>query len=521
MNQAFRTAAGRFIVAAAFGLGLMPPFPAQADINIVGSTHGQNYQGVAQPVAGQAAASVPLSLCDIGGPTPIRYQNKGGLIDLTNSTVSIPAGNIVVWSCTYNGQPNFLFRYTGGYSAMAYANILAPYTAPPATPNSASLFTTIVPGGTGCTVVAGGALQTDPGTGRQYISYTGCSQLTTVQADFATSDTNGPAFATNMCDPTPECAAPIANTGVTAFPIISTPFVVIVGNGVQKSASGGAGCGTSAGPITLTRTQVEAIYSGQVTNWNQLGYCVYPVQPLNPPDSTLGAGTGDQPALGTPFNASIDQSIYTCGRPITAGTRVIFDATLMKDVAELSYGSIGPIFDSTDVNWLALTVASGLECVQGQSAAPASAGHMNAITYNRADEGASPLTFGVGNVGRMRGGYPVQLDGTLPSNYIPPANIASPTAAERAASQKQFRCGRYEFWSDWVGIQRNAGNPNQALWNTYVQRIAQYMPLTQAGYFWAVNLRQPGTPVLTEMAVTKAQTKGPILFNSGINSGCF
>src|SRR4029077_19449653 len=136
---------------------------------------------------------------------------------------------------------------------------------------------------------------------------------------------------------------------------------------------------------------------------------------------------------------AIDQSIVTCSRPITAGTRIIYDAVFHKDTAEISTGTIGPPFTG-DFNYLAPTVSDGLACVQGRSAAPVSNANMNAITYNRADEAASPLTFGTGNVGRMRGGYPVPVDGLLPSNYTTPLVLATPTAQERAASQKEFRC---------------------------------------------------------------------------------
>ena len=517
MRYTAMSSAGRLVCAAGLSFALAAPYAAQADINIVGSTHGQNYQGVANPAAGQAAASIPLSLCDAGGPTPERYQNLANIVDLTDATILIPAGNIVIWRCTVGGVPNFLFRYTGGFTAKAYGNIKSPYVAPPATPNPASLFTSVVPGGTGCTAVTGNP-KTDPGTGRQYNSFQNCSERILVQADFATGDSKGTAFATTMCDPqtVPSCASPITDTGITSFPITATPFSVIVGNGVQKCDSTTK---AAAGKVSLTRLQVEAIFSGQVSSWNQLGYCVYPVQALAPPDATLGTGAGDMSPIGTPFNAGIDQSIVTCSRPVTAGTRIVFDATLMKDVPELSFGTIGPPF-SGDINYLAPTVSDGLACVQGRSAAPASPANMNGITYNRADEAASPLTFGTGNVGRMRGGYPVELDGAQPSNFTPPAILANPSDVERATSQKEFRCGRYPFWSDWVGIQRNIANPNQALWNQYVAKIGQLLPVTTTGYFWARNVRQPGQAVNTEMAVTKGETKGPINFEPGDHPAC-
>lgn len=525
MGNKSMTGRGRVIAAAACAIGLLAPYAAQADMNIVGSTHGQNYQGVSAPAAGQAAAAIPLSLCDDNSPTPERYQNLANITDLTDSAISIPAGNIVVWRCTVGGVPNFLFRYTGGFSAKGYGNIKAPYVAPPGTPDPASLFTSIVPGGAGCVAPTGGSARTDPGTNRPYNSFINCSDRVLVQADFATSDTKGSAFATNMCDPQtiPSCASPITDSGVTSFPITATPFAMIVGNGVQKCDPVTQ---AAAGKITLSRLQVEAIFSGQVSSWNQLGYCVYPVvTPLVPADTTVGTGAGDLSPIGTPFNGSIDQSIVTCSRPVTAGTRIAFNATVMKDIAEISYGTVGAVTGQLtftgDVNYLAPTVADGLACVQGRSASPATPANNNAIAYNRADESASPVTFGLGNVGRMRGGYPVALDGTLPSNYtVPPSGLQSPSDADRAASQKDFRCGRYEFWSDWVGIQRNVANPNQVLWTRYVAAIGNLLPKTTTGYFWARNVRQPGQPVNTEMAVTKNATKGPISFNSGDQAAC-
>jgi len=497
------TTRASLLAAIALVAGAAMPSGAQADMNIVGSTHGQAYQGVSNPAAGQAAASIPLSLCDVGGPTPERYQNAANITDLTVPSITIPAGNIVVWRCTVGGVPNFLFRYTGGFSAMAYGNIKAALNSPE------SMYTSVVPGGTGCTAVAGNP-KTDPGTGRQYNSFTGCSQKLLVSADFATSDTKGSAFKTSMCDQAGNCAQTILDVGVTSFPITATAFAAIVGNGVQqchptdKSANG---------KISLTRVQVEAIMSGAIATWNQLGYCVYNVVPHVPADATVGAGSGDMAPIGTPFNASVDQSIVTCSRPVDAGTRIIYDSVFQKDVDQISFGTVGPPFTG-GTNYLAPTVADGLACVQGRAAAPSSPANMNGLTYNRADEAASPLLFGVGNVGRMRGGYPVAVDGVLPNNYLAPAVLANPTDAERAAAQKEFRCGRYLFWADWVGIQRNVPNANQALWTSYVNGIATLLPKTQIGYFHARDLRQPGQPVISEMFVQKGDTKGPIAFNS-------
>ena len=303
MTRISMTGAWRFVVTAAIAVGLSAPYAVQADLNIVGSTHGQNYQGVANPAGGQAAASIPLSLCDVGSPTPERYQNLANIVDLTDASILIPAGNIVIWRCTVGGVPNFLFRYTGGFSAKAYGNIKAPYTPPPGAPNAASLYTSIVPGGAGCVAVSGNP-KTDPGTGRAYNSFQNCSDRVLVQADFATTDSKGTAFTSSMCDPqtVPSCASPITDTGVTTFPITATPFAVIVGNGVQKCDPVTQ---AAAGKITLTRLQVEAIFSGQVSSWNQMGYCVYPVQALAPPDASLGTGAGDMSPAGTPFNAGM------------------------------------------------------------------------------------------------------------------------------------------------------------------------------------------------------------------------
>lgn len=488
---------------------------AVADLNIVGSTHGQNYQGVAQPVTVNpppgAAAAVPLALCDPGGPLPSRYQNAAGLLDLVDPTVVMPANTSIVWVCTVNGVPNFVFRYTGGFSLRAYNAIKEPLA------SNGSRFNSIVPGGTGCTAVAGNP-QTDPGTGRQYNSFTGCTQLELVNANFATSDTRGTGFSTSMCDQTGACAQPVADTGVQSFPITATPFVMIVGNGVQKCNP--ANNNAAAGKITLTRSEVEAIYSGQVTSWNQLGYCVFPAADTN------ADGFPDLDPPGTPFNPAIDQSIVTCSRPVSAGTRIIFNATQMTNAPEINFGTIGggsPYVPYTgDSNYLAPTVADGLICVQGRpTPAPAIPPNRNAITYNRADEAGNSADFGAGNVGRMNGGYPVPLDGSVASNYVKPANIIHPTDAERAVAQKDLRCGKYTFWADWVGIQRTSPvDPNQALWNQYVAKIAELMPDTPAGFFWARNLRQPGQPVNSEMFVQKAATKGPTQWNTGFHQAC-
>ncbi|HXX75157.1 MAG TPA: hypothetical protein VEI50_08505 [Nitrospiraceae bacterium] len=496
---------------------------AFADLNIVGSTHGQNYQGVTNPnavvgpppVPAGAAYAVPLALCDppsSGAPTPNRYTNAANLSDPLQPGVVMPANTSIVWVCTLNGVPNFTFRYTGGFSAFAYNAIKQPLT------STGSQFTSIVPGGTGCTAVAGNP-QTDPGTGLKYNSFQSCTQLASppFNANFATSDTKGTNFAATMCDQTGACAAPILDTGVQSFPITATPFVMIVGNGVQKCNPTD---NSANGKITLTRSQVEAIFSGQVSSWNQLGYCVYPAT------DTDGDGFPNLDPIGTVFNASVDQLVVTCSRPITAGTRIIFDSIVMRDAAQLTYGIVAggtPFVPfEGDHNYLAPTVMDGLTCVQGRTTpSPTSTANPNAISYNRADEASNSTDFGAGNVGKMNGGYPVPLDGDLPSNYVKPGNIQAPTATERATSQKDFRCGRYSFWSDWVGIQRTSPvDANQALWTQYVNLIAQNLSLTPAGFFWAEDLRQPGNPVVSEMSIQKGPVKGPTQYNPGFNTAC-
>lgn len=487
---------------------------AAADFNVMGSTHGQAYQGVAQPLTVNpppgAAASVPLSFCDPASVNlPRRYQNAASLADPLVPSIIWPANTAIVWVCDLPGNPNFTFRYTGGFSARAYNALQQPLGSP------GSRMGTIVPGGTGCTAVAGNP-QTDPGTGKQYDSFINCNQREMVFANFGTSDTKGTAFAADMCDQTGDCAEPIIEAGIQSFPIVAVPFAVIVGNGVQRCTAGGL----AQGPIRLTRSEVESIYSGQVTNWNQLGYCVFPAT------DTDGDGFPNFDPPNTQLNPAVSQAIVTCSRPVKAGTRIIFDATQMFNAPQLRVGTVGggsPYRQFTgDNNYLAPTVSDGLTCLQGRSTpAPPSPPNPGAITYNRADEAASRLNFGAGNVGRMNGGYPVVLDGSPPNSYVPPANPIHPTGGERHAAQKDFRCGRYPFWSDWVGIQRTSpADQNQALWNQYVARIAELLPETTNGYFFARNLRQPGQPVISEMSVQKNATKGPTLWDPGDHLAC-
>ena len=506
------------IGAAVFTVATGPLNHADADLNIVGSTHGQNYQGVASPPGTPpanppgAAYAVPLALCDPNPPSlPERYQNAAGVLDRQDSSIVMPANTAILWRCQLNGVPNFTFRYTGGFSAKAYAAIKQPFG------GDGSKFTTIVP--TGCTAVANNP-QTDPGTGRQYNSFQNCATTEDAFANFATSDTKGTNFAANMCDQTGACASPILDTNVQSFPITATPFAMIVGNGVQKCNPAD---NSANGKISLTRSQVEAIFSGQVTNWNQLGYCVFAATDTN------GDGFRDLDPIGTTFNAGVDQNIMTCHRPITAGTRIIFNATQMLNAPELNFGSTGagvpynPFTTAGGVyNWLAPTVADGLTCVQGRTTpAPASPPNPNAIAYNRADEAGNSADFGAGNVGRMNGGYPVKLEDVLPSSYVKPGNIIHPTSDERATSQKDFRCGRYTFWADWVGIQRTSPqDANQLLWNQYVALIAGHLEDSPAGYFWAKNLKQPGQPQNSEMFVSKGVTKGPTQWNTGFPLAC-
>src|SRR5262249_23162307 len=153
-----------------------------------------------------------------------------------------------------------------------------------------------------------------------------CTQRDTPFANFGTSDTKGTAFATNMCDQTGDCASPITDVGIQSFPIVAVPFVMIVGNGVQRCNA----AGQAQRKLPLTHAEVEAIYSGQVTSWNQLGYCVFPAT------DTDGDGFPNLDPPGTP--SAGDQSIVTCSRPVTAGTRIVFNATEMINAPELTFG---------------------------------------------------------------------------------------------------------------------------------------------------------------------------------------
>jgi hypothetical protein len=123
----------------------------------------------------------------------------------------------------------------------------------------------------------------------------------------------------------------------------------------------------------------------------------------------------------------------------------------------------------------------------------------------------------------MVGGYPVVLDGELPSNYVKPGDIIHPTSEERRISQEDFRCGRYTFWADWVGIHRTSPlDVNQDLWKRYVSAIAANIGDSPAGFFWAKNLKFPGAPpvINSEMFVSKAGTKGPTQWNIGFPQDC-
>lgn len=503
-------------------------FDARADLNIVGSLQGAMFQGAALPQSSLANVSVPLSLCDVS-PLPLRFEAAANIQDLNDPNILLQPGSVVVWTCQIGGVSTTL-RYTAMPPLNIYNNIKAAAGSPQ------SMFTSIVPAGVGCTSVSGNP-KTDPGTGRQYQSSYGCSQRILVSADFAMSDTNGLAFAPTICSPSPPpgvpfCASPILHTGITVFSITAMPLVVVVGNGVQKCDPVTK---AAAGKISLTRTQLEAIMSGTVGTWNDLGYCVFPVQPLNPPNGIVGVGAGDMSPVGAAFNAGIDQSIVTCSRPWNGymdSARVIFDNALMLTTGELTSGLLGPPF-AGDFNYLAATEFFQLDCIQGSALAPTSSANMNGIAYLRADSAPSPVQFfsgvgpnggtvkyGYGIPGRLRAGYPVAVDGAAANTYIPPTNLVNPSDAERAAAQKDLRCGRYALWSNWVGIQRTAGNPNQALWNQYVAQIANLLPKSPGGYFIARDLRQPGQPINSEMVARKTDVRGPISFPPGDPPGC-
>jgi ABC-type phosphate transport system substrate-binding protein len=312
-------------------------------------------------------------------------------------------------------------------------------------------------------------------------------------------------------------AGPRAENNITieARPLV-VPFSIVLGKGVKLvNPATGAVATSAANPNgrvrNLTRFQIEAILSRNVTRWNQI--------------SGLGAdsdGDGD-------VDGSDNQTIVVCGRRAGSGTKASFNAEVMKDAKEYT----GTIANTATYDLTLGTpatpqagptffwgIANGdvRDCIQGNPAAtipttdiyphgfpvanrPA---HPTAIGYMEADQAAS-VNPAAGYVVAVDGGKPRRHD-TLNAQE----NIAS-EAIYDGNEKENTRCGKLEYHSYEAFITRNvpAKTQNEQTLITAFLNKAQdpdiINNLPNTGSYWVSPL---------EMWTTKNSDKGPVLWKA-------
>lgn len=409
--------------------GLAGTAQAQTVLNAGGSSAGRNF-----------ATDVPLNLCDAGTSTA-NYPNRYASAD----------GNKITWVCNRGGLP-VIMRYSATGSSDGVNKLLQPASNPAS--NMLFLDHTLT---TGCT---GPTDTTRPSDNKHYNNTINCNNGNTISlpVHLGASDVQGASF--HQTGPIGTSVSPLDDSTLNSVTAAIVPFSLFVGKGVVKLNAAGT---APAGPISgLSRLEIERIFSGSVTDWQQLGF-----------------GTVTDAAPGTLEAAS---PIIICQRNAGSGTKAAFDETVMINATETSISNASHVFSSSSSGVLA--------CV---------AANRRAIGYMDSDQIVS-FNPGGANAGLA---YTVRIDGGL-------ANDPSLTDPKR-----DLKCGKYAYWAGWRLNRRTTseGLDIDALAQAFVDNASAQATISiiPTGAFWASD---------EEMFVSKGVDKGPLIFKVGAHPQC-
>jgi hypothetical protein len=308
---------------------------------------------------------------------------------------------------------------------------------------------------------------------------------------------------------------PRPDGNITASRPVVVPFSIVLGSAVKSI---NPATGSVIGPVrNLTQLQVEAIFSRNVTRWNQL--------------NGIGADTNGDGIV----NASDNQTVIICARRAGSGTKAAFDQTLMKDANEhtgqtpANSGSFNLTLGTPSSPTAGPTTLSGIsnsdvrDCVQGNpnptipsndpfpfpGARPA---HPTAAAYMEAEQAAT-VDPTKGYVVAVDGGKARRNDTT--NGHVPPASESIYAGNEK----ENVRCGKLQYWTFQSFNTRNvppAPAAEQQLINAFLAQAespAIINNLPNTGLYWV-------SP--QEMHVTKNADKGPVLWkaNPGAAPAC-
>lgn len=468
-------------------------------------------------IAGASAAKpfveeVPIVLCDNptgpaptfvnGAPIPEIFMD-GSLGPTTNPLAN---SKFITWRCNATavvGLPQIIIRYQSTGSGDGIRKVNERPTLPGGAPNPASRQVYVLENPASC----GAPTTLTDSLGRSRRFYPSCTQF----SPNPNTDPGG-AYLVNLgvSDVAPSSYGQLSYASATQsinFPIqpdnniellapVVTPYAIVVGSAVKRIDPA---TNTVLGPVTnLTRLQVEALFSRNVTRWNQL--------------SNIAADTNGNGVI----DAGDNQTVIICSRRATSGTKAAFQATLMKEAREhtgqspvnsLSFNltlgtpsspSAGP------TNLAGISNNDVRDCIQGNPTptipsndpfpypGPRPA-HPTAIAYMEAEQASTV---------NPAAGYIVAVDG----------GKARRTEPQYAGNEKEnVRCGKFEYWT----YQRITRRIDPRAIGAEDQLITAYFNaassptiinnLPNVGQYWVAP---------SEMRVTKSDDKGPVQWRS-------
>jgi len=307
---------------------------------------------------------VPLNMLDQAPNLPIHYVNG----DIASPSIS--AGKLHVWTGTRSGAPT-IFRYSATGSSDGILKLQNP------TSNASSLMHYLDHLASTCS--SGPNLLTRASDGKQYYEYTGCNTIVSgdLPETMGMADVAGSSF--HQVGPFPTSVKPLDQSMLTSNQASIVPWQFIVGEHVKRNING------VLSPVqSLSRTEIEGIFSRNVTDWSQVGLAT------------------DVTTPGTPDATS---PITLCLRAAGSGSKAALDETVMKDATEFGVQTVA-ITSSADGVIFGSSTQDVQDCMRGNSGNGRPA-HPRGIAYVDADVSVATLPA-----------YPVKLNGMYASDII-------------------------------------------------------------------------------------------------------
>jgi hypothetical protein len=221
--------------------------------------------------------------------------------------------------------------------------------------------------------------------GRKWYEYTGCN--TAIAGDLpmtiGMSDVAGSSFhqvgPSNIPPPPPNVVKPLDQSMLTSSQAAIVPWQFIVGEHVKRNIGG-----VLSRVESLSRTEIEAIFSRTVTDWRQLGLAT---------------------DVGAPGVVDVPSPITLCLRYSVSGSKAAFDETVMKDATEFPVQTVA-LTSPADGVLFGQSTQDVQDCIRG-NAGNGRPAHPRGIGYVDADVSVDTLP-----------GYPIKLNGLWASNII-------------------------------------------------------------------------------------------------------